>query len=142
MGGPGDVPRIDRTVLAAIGDRLRTARQFVAVQVTSRRGQLRLEARFDPEFDPPALEERVLDVRWYTNDDFRIHYREAWPDGTRATRWDRHPNPHNDRDHRHPPPDAATPGEDRTWPTDFRDVLELVLEDLRERTEDLWREDP
>lgn len=140
MGGRSDagVPRIDRPILEAIRDRLQTARQFEDVSIRTARGQLRLEVRFDPAVDPPELERRVLDVRWYTNDDFRINYLEEWPDRTWTMRWDRHPNPRNDRDHFHPPPGAATPGHDRTWPPDYRDVLELVVSDLHDRTEELW----
>lgn len=140
MGGPADDdgPRIDRPILEEIRDRLRTAPQFQRVAIRTTRGQLRLEAVFDPGVDPRDLHRRVLDVRWYTNDDFRIHYREEWPGRSWAMGWDRHPSPHNARDHLHPPPDAASPGEDREWPTDYRDVLELVIERIRERTAELW----
>jgi len=137
-GADRPVPRIDRPILEDVRDRLRTASQFETVVVRTTEGQLRLEAVFASIVNQPSLVERSLDVRWYTNDDFRIHYREVWDDRSWAMRWDRHPNSHNDRDHVHPPPDASTPGADRTWPSDYRDVLALVLDAIRDRSEELW----
>lgn len=136
---PGDdVPRIDRPILEEIRERLAGAAQFDRARIDHAEGQLRLEVRFDPKTSPPSVEGRSLDVRWYTNDDFRIHYEESRTDGRCAMRWDRHPNTHNSRDHLHPPPAAATPGVDRDWPDDYRDVCSLVLEEIRERTATLW----
>lgn len=144
MGAPGEVrpdggdsPQIDRPILEDIRDRLQTASQFETVELVSSEGQTRLEAAFDPASNPPSLDHRFLDIRWYTNDDFRIHYQEEWADETYQQRWDRHPNPHNSRGHVHPPPDAAIPGDDRTWPTDYRDVLAHVIAAVDDRDEAL-----
>ena len=134
----GEVPRIDRPILEDIRDRLRTASQFESVQIVNREGQTRLEAVLHPASNPPALDRRFLDIRWYTNGDFRIHYQEDWDDETWQQRWDRHPNAHNARDHFHPPPAAATPGKDRSWPTDYRDVMAHVLTSVDERDQELW----
>lgn len=147
MAGPDDdprsepPPRIDRAVLEDVRDRLRTASQFATATIVVTEGQTRLEAIIDPHFDPPAVERRLLDVRWYTNDDFRIHYQEEWPDQTWMERWDRHPSEHNARDHFHPPPSAATPGKDRSWPADYRDVLSLVLSSLADHHDAIWTGD-
>lgn len=137
----GDGPRLDRPILEDIRDGLRTAPQFESVRMDATEGQTRLEAVFDPASNPPSLARRVLDIRWYTNDDFSIHYREDWDDGTCQRRWDRHPNAYNSRDHFHPPPDAGTPGEDRSWPTEYRDVMARVVAAVGERDADL-RDDP
>lgn len=134
-------PRIDRPILEDVRDRLRTAQQFTTVEIVVTDGQTRLEATVDPAFDPPNVDRRFLDVRWYTNDDFRIHYREEWANRKWMQRWDRHPSTHNDRDHFHPPPDAATPGDDRTWPDDHRDVLALVCSTLADRQDTIWNDD-
>lgn len=134
----GDVPRIDHPILEDIRDRLQTASQFRSVTIRVRDGQTRLEAVLDPSSNPPSLARRFLDIRWYTNGDFRIHYQEDWDDGTWQQRWDRHPNAHNDRDHFHPPPGAGTPGEDRSWPTDYRDVMAEVVAAVGERETELW----
>lgn len=136
----GADPRIDRPILEDVRDRLQTASQFDSVAITSSQGQTRLEAVFDPGSNPPSLDRRFLDIRWYTNDDFRVHYQEEWDDETWQQRWDRHPNAHNARDHYHPPPAAATPGEDRSWPGDYRDVMAHVLTAVRERHEELWND--
>ena len=145
MADPSDkadrkTPRIDRAILEDIGDRLRTTPQFDSTTIVTVDGQTRLKAVVDSSWNPPAVEQRYLDVRWYTNDDFRIHYQERWADETWMKRWDRHPNDHNDRDHLHPAPDAATPGEDRSWPTDYRDVMALVLSALAERDDAIWEQ--
>jgi hypothetical protein len=136
----GKPPRIDRAILEDIGDRLRTTPQFDSAPIVTADGQTRLKAVVDSNRNPPEVEQRYLDVRWYTNDDFRIHYHERWVDRTWMKRWDRHPNDHNDRDHLHPPPNAATPGEDRSWPADYRDVMALVLSALADRNDAIWEQ--
>ena len=136
-GGDGG-PEIDRAVLEAIRDRLRTAPQIETAEIVVADGQTKLEAKLTAVATPNRIDRRFLDIRWYTNDDFRIHYQEDWPEGTWRQRWDRHPNDHNERDHFHPPPDAATPGEDRTWPAAFQAVLKLVVDGVRTRTDSLW----
>jgi len=138
-GGDGDSPEIDRGVLETIRDRLRTAPQIDAAEIVVADGQTKLKAPLTAAATPRAIERRFLDVRWYTNDDFRIHYQEDWEAQTWCQRWDRHPNAHNSQDHFHPPPNATTPGEDRAWPTAFQAVLELVVNDVRTRTETLWQ---
>ena len=136
-GGDGS-PKIDRAVLEAIRDRLRTAPQIETAEIVVADGQTKLEATLTAAATPTEIDRRFLDIRWYTNGDLRIHYQEEWPEGTWRQRWDRHPNDHNERDHLHPPPDAATPGEDRTWPAAFQAVLRLVVDGVRTRTDSLW----
>ncbi len=133
-------PRIDTPLLRDIRDRLRNVDHFESVEITAAEGQKRLNAVFDPSISPPAVKERFLDIRWYTNDDFRIHYQENWNNHRWMQRWDRHPNEHNDREHFHPPPDASTPGNNQTWPRDYRDVMSQVISSLNERTSELWAE--
>jgi hypothetical protein len=89
---------------------------------------------------PATVSEAALTVRWYTNDDFKIQYRETHTESAWECRWDRHPNPHNTRNHFHPPPAAPTPGNDASWPTDHRDVLSLVLNEIEERISALWND--
>jgi len=81
-----------------------------------------------------------LTVRWYTNDDFTLHYREGHTDRVWECRWDRHPNPHNTRDHFHPPPAAEAPGDDASWPADHRDAVSVVLDEIEDRIATLWDE--
>ena len=139
MTGDEGVPEIDRAVLQAVRNRLRTAPQIDTAVIGVADGQTKLEATLTAAVTPATIDRRFLDIRWYTNDDFRIHYQEDWPDRTWCQRWDRHPNEHNDRDHLHPAPDAATPGEDRTWPRTFEAVLKLVVDGVRTRTDALWQ---
>lgn len=136
----GSPAPIDRPILEYIRDRLETTRQFTGVELTEADGHLELRAVFADDYYPAGITETTLFVRWYTNDDFTIHYREHHDDGDWECRWDRHPNPHNTRDHFHPPPDAATQGDDETWPDDYRDVIGLVLDEIEARIHALWND--
>lgn len=120
--------------------RLTGTRQVKQVSITDASGHLELHVTFAPIYYPTPVDDASLAVHWYTNDDFKIHYRDVRSDRTWECRWDRHPNPHNSRDHFHPPPTAPTSGEDASWPTDHRDVLALVLEEIEQRIADLWNE--
>lgn len=139
MTGDDSVPEIDRGILEPVRDRLHTAPQIETAVIVVAEGQTELEATLTPKATPSRIERRFLDIRWYTNGDFRIHYQEDWRDRTWCQRWDRHPNEHNDRDHFHQPPAGATPGEDRTWPGEFQAVLKLVVDGVRTRTDSLWQ---
>lgn len=136
----GSPAPVDRPVLEFLRERLVATRQVDTATITDATGHLELRVTLASTYYPDTIERAVLAVRWYTNDDFKIHYRETHADSTWECRWDRHPNPHNDRDHFHPPPTASTPGEDRSWPTDHRDVLGLVLDETEERIADLWND--
>lgn len=137
--GDGRSPApIDRPILEFVRDRLATTRQFDTVAITDSESHLELRASLDAEYVPADVSSVLLGVRWYTNDDFKIHYSEDHAETVWERRWDRHPNPHNSRDHFHPPPDAATPGRDASWPADYRDVLRLVLDETECRIERLW----
>lgn len=129
---------IDRPILEFIESRLASTPQIDESAVTDENGHLELRATVDSSYYPDVVEEALLVVRWYRNDDFQIHYTESHDDGRWECRWDRHPNPHNTREHYHPPPDAPTPGEDADWPADYRDVISTVFGDIEERIESLW----
>lgn len=134
----GSTAPIDRAVLEYLRGRFEATSQVGTATITDDEGHLELRVEFDAAYYPADSTDAALSVRWYANDDFAVHYREKRPDGDWECRWDRHPNTHNSRSHFHPPPDAATPGEDRHWPTDVRDVIETVLDDVEERIEALW----
>lgn len=136
-GGRSPAP-IDRPILEFVRDRLDSAEQFERVGLADPADRLELRGVLANSYYPPLVSEATLTVRWYTNDDFTIHYRESHEESDWECRWDRHPNPHNSRDHFHPPPNAATPGTDENWPTDYREVIRLVLDDVEERIRTLW----
>ncbi|EJN57643.1 hypothetical protein [Halogranum rubrum] len=122
--GDGASPApIDLPTLEFLQTRLRATAQVAQAIVTDESGHLELSVTLTPSYYSEAVEEASLTVRWYTNDDFN-----------------RHPNPHNTRDHLHPPPTALTPGDDASWATDYRDVLRLVLDEVEERVATLWDE--
>jgi hypothetical protein len=137
--GDGRSPApIDRSILGFLRTRLAATRQVEQATITDESGHLELAVVFVSAYYPPSVDEATVTVRWYTNDDFKIHYREVHIDGSWECRWDRHPNPHNTRDHFHPPPAAPTPGADDSWPVDHRDVLTLVLDEIEQRITHLW----
>ena len=139
-GDGGSPAPIDRPILEFLQTRLRSTQQVEQATITDASGHLELHVRFASPYYPATVDEATLTVRWYTNDDFKIHYREVHPEHAWECRWDRHPNPHNTRDHFHPSPTAPTPGDDTSWPTDHRDVLRLIFDKVEERIAALWDE--
>ncbi|MFC6719561.1 hypothetical protein ACFQGT_13775 [Natrialbaceae archaeon GCM10025810] len=112
-------------------------RTFESAEIVEE-GKLHLRVDVSGDYYPSEVSAR-LEIRWYRNDDFTVHYREVRRDGAWMCRWDRHPNAHNSRDHFHPPPNASrTDAEDAQWPDDHRDVTRLVLDRIEERIETLW----
>lgn len=139
-GDRGSPAPIDRPILEFLQRRLRATNQVEQAIITDASGHLELRVVLASTYYPATVDEAVGTVRWYTNDDFKIHYREVHPEDAWECRWDRHPNPHNTREHFHPPPTAPTPGDDASWPTDHRDVLRLVLNEVEQRIAALWSE--
>ena len=139
-GEDGDPAPIDRPVLEFLRDRLATTGQVRTATVTDAGGHLELRVELSETYYPDDVRATTLSVRWYTNDDFTIHYREEHVESDWECRWDRHPNPHNNREHFHPAPDASTPGEDASWPADDREMTRVVLAEIESRIADLWDE--
>lgn len=119
------VGSIDRAVLIAIKQRLRTAAHITETVVAPKRKKPTLTAVFDTSYFPPSVSEAYYDIRWYTSGDFEIHYQENWTDGTWQRRWNRHPR-NGSRTHYHPPPDAMNPPTTISLPTNYHDVLQIV----------------
>lgn len=129
---------VDRTVTDRIGRRLRQNPRFDRVAFQPAVAPNSVVADYDQGYFPAAVSRAALQCRWYETDDFSIQYIEQYDESTWECRWDRHPNSHNTRDHFHPPPDAATPGDDATYATDWRDVLATVLDTLDDRIQAFW----
>ncbi|WP_244605256.1 hypothetical protein [Halorussus halobius] len=101
-------------------------------------GKPHLRVDLSGAYYPSEISAR-LEIRWYRNDDFNVHYQEEQRDASWECRWDRHPNAHNSRDHFHPPPAASRDrAEDARWPPDHRDVGRLVFGRIEKRIETLW----
>lgn len=139
-GDGGSPAPIDRPILEFLQTRLQATGQVSRASITDASGHLELHVVFASPYYPAAVDEAQLAIRWYTNDDFKLHYREQHADHDWECRWDRHPNPHNTRDHFHPPPTAPTPGKDASWPDDHRDVVALVLDEIEDRITAIWSE--
>lgn len=138
-GGSDDIGGVDSDVLERIGRRLRGSARFSSVEYRPSFAPNAVVAHFDGGYFPTDVERANLRIRWFETDDFNVHYSEQYRDGeTWECRWDRHPNNHNNRGHFHPPPDAATPGEDTVFPRDWREVISHILSELDERIQSFW----
>lgn len=139
---PADPPTtgpIDTALLDRIAARLAGSARFDDVVARPEYAPAAVVADYDLGYFPAGVTRASLRVRWFETDDFSIHSTESYRSGDAwECRWDRHPTDHNTRDHVHPPPDAATPGEDTTHPSDWRDVLATVLTHIDERIEAFW----
>ncbi|WP_226042742.1 hypothetical protein [Natrinema sp. DC36] len=134
-----EVGGIDTDILEQIGLHLERTNRFAETVFQPEYAPSSVVAEYDMGYFPTAIERAYLQVRWYETDDFNIHYSEQYDTEDHwECRWDRHPNDHNTRSHFHPPPDAATPGDDVEYAEDWRDILSDVLGDLDDRIEAFW----
>ena len=130
---------IDRSVLERIQSRLASTR-LVESSTLVADGSLHLRIVLSSDYYPSDLTAR-LEIRWYRNDDFNVQYQEQRQENAWTCRWDRHPNPHNSRDHFHPPSAASqADAQDEQWPKDHRDVCQLTLDYVEDRIKTLWEE--
>ncbi|QHS18144.1 hypothetical protein GWK26_13815 [haloarchaeon 3A1-DGR] len=128
---------IDRAVLERMRSRFIGSRQIESAEIVDEQ-KVYLRVTLSDEYYPNEVLAR-LEIRWYRNDDFTMHYQENRKDEAWNCRWDRHPNAHNTRDHFHPPPMASqSDADDAQWPADHRDMCRLVLDFLEERIETVW----
>lgn len=134
-GAPIDFDRLD-----VIEERLATDERFTRIERRSEFAPDRLVCVYDPRFYPSSVSAAHVEIVWFENDDFSIHYHEDHARGEFDHRWDRHPSEHNTRDHVHPGPEASTPGDDTSHPSDWRDVLSEVLWEIETRQRGFWRE--
>jgi len=138
---PPDTGPIDVAVLDRAAAHLARSTRFEAVESEPSYAPNAVVADYDLGYFPGGVRRASLRVRWFETDDFSVHYAEQYQtDDSWECRWARPPNDHNDREHFHPPPDAATPGADDDHPEEWRDVLAVVLARLDERIEAFWSE--
>jgi len=134
-GAPIDFDRLD-----VIGERLATDSRFSHVDEQPAFASERLVCVYSQRFYPQGVQAARLEVVWFENGDFSLHYHEEHETGVFDHRWDRHPSSHNDRDHVHPGQDAPTPGDDTLHPEDWRDVLSMVLSEIENRQRAFWED--
>ncbi len=98
-----------------------------------------LYALLDADQYPGSVTAARVDIRWFTTDDFSIHYIEKWAEtDTWECRWDRHPNPHSARTHFHEPPDCAKVSDLKLGSLHPLEVYSTVLTAIEQRIEALW----
>lgn len=134
-GAPVDFDRFN-----IIRERLATDDRFTRIDEQPEFAPERLVCVYDQRFYPEHVQTARLEVVWFENGDFSLHYHEEDETGEFDHRWDRHPSGHNARDHIHLGPDAPTPGEDMSHPSDWRDVLSMVLSEIEDRQRAFWEE--
>ena len=133
-----DTGPLDEDVLRAIRGRLLQDERFEHVRFEPSSSRVRnLGAKYDRSLFPDRIQSARLDIRWYIGGDFSVHYCEEWRNGTQwECRWDQHPKPVG-RAHFHAPPDAGQ-ATAAAFPSDYRDLLSIVLSYIAERIETLW----
>lgn len=142
--GDGDAPEsfhgapIDFDRLDVVRERLATDDRFSRIVARPSFAPERLVCEYDERLYPETVHAARLEVVWFENGDFTLHYHEDHEPGAFDHRWDRHPSEHNARDHVHPGPDAPTPGVDESHPRDWRDVLSTVLTEIEDRQRGFW----
>ncbi|AUV84214.1 hypothetical protein C2R22_21865 (plasmid) [Salinigranum rubrum] len=129
---------IDFDRLDLIRDRFATDERFTQIVDQPEFASERLVCVYDTRFYPSSVQNARVEIVWFENGDFSLHYYENHVEGTFDHRWDRHPSDHNARDHIHPGPDAPTPGDDSSHPSDWRDVLSMALAEIEARQRAFW----
>lgn len=132
---------IDFARLDLLATRLSTDDRFERVEEQPAFAPGRLVCVYNTRLYPSSVRTARLEIVWFENGDFSLHYHEEHSGehgGTFDHRWDRHPSDHNARDHIHAGPDAPTPGTDASHPTDWRDVLSSVLSEIDVRQRGFW----
>lgn len=132
-GAPVDFDRLE-----VIRERLATDSRFSRINDQPTFAPDRLVCIYDQRFYPNKVQTARLEIAWFENGDFSLHYHEDHETGAYDYRWDRHPSDHNSRDHVHPGPAAPTPGIDTSHPPDWRDVLSMVLTEIEDRQRAFW----
>jgi hypothetical protein len=134
-GSPVDFDRLN-----VVAKRLATDDRFTRIESRPEFAPDRIVCRYDSGFYPRRVQGARLEVVWFENGDFSLHYHETHEDGAVDHRWDRHPSDQNSRDHVHPGRDAPTPGDDASHPEEWRAVLSLVLGEIEARQRAFWSE--
>jgi hypothetical protein len=134
-GAPVDFARLN-----VVAERFATDERFTGIEIQPKFAPDRIVCHYDPGFYPQRVRSARLEIVWFENGDFSLHYHEEHQEGEFDHRWDRHPSDHNTRDRVHPGPDAPTPGDDASRPAEWRDVLSMVLGEVEARQRAFWTE--
>jgi len=88
---------------------------------------------------PKPVNAAYLDIRWFTTEDFSLHYVEVHEDEKHwECRWDRHPNAHNTRLHFHKPPSATEVADLELSSLHPLEVYSTVFTAIEQRIGALW----
>lgn len=140
MGGE---KTLNETLLRIVAERLGSLSIVDTVRVFPYEKPDAVVAEIVADYYPEDVRRVELECRVYTNGDFSITYREVRSSTDLMARWDRHANPHNNRDHYHEPPRARTDDAvDASYPDDVLEVVSVVLSDVDDRLGDVWDDTP
>lgn len=129
-----DVPTLRTLARRADSHPLVDGWSFEPSSVSPRNLELSLVASAYPKPVPAAR----IDLRWFTTNDYSLHYLETRTDRSAPyqCRWDRHPKTTAPRTHFHPPPGAGGT-EPSSLGSHHLDVLFSVLDWVRDRVDTL-----
>ena len=100
-----------------------------------------LELQLDTGQYPDDVNETRLDVRWFEDGSYTVHYLEVRGNDVWQCRWDRHSKPEAPMAHFHPPPDAGVDIEPSMLEVSHPlDVLFAVLTWIEERISRLFED--
>ncbi|GAA0254434.1 hypothetical protein GCM10009000_083790 [Halobacterium noricense] len=86
-GAPIDFNRLD-----IIHERFATDERFAQIEVQPEFAPERLVCVYNPRLYLRSVQVARLEIVWFENGNFSIHYHEDHEDGTFDHRWDRHPS--------------------------------------------------
>ncbi|WP_080509892.1 hypothetical protein [Halorubrum saccharovorum] len=136
---PGSTGPPDRQTLRLLERQLSSDSLVAEVQFEPDPHEPRLlHASLDTERYPNLVTTAQIDIRWFTTDDFSIHYLEDRRDGQWECRWDRHPNTHNTRLHIHEPPTGASVSDLEFSSLHPLEIYSTVFGAIEQRIESLW----
>lgn len=94
----------------------------------------------DADQYPEGVGAARLEVQWYENGEYNVHYREDRGLDEWQCRWDRLPNPHAAYAHFHRPPraDADDVVDAPNAPDHPHEMLSRTLANVRDRIADCW----
>ena len=137
---------IDEAVLETFAERARSHSLVATVEPVDTGGTISMvRLRLDRDRYPDQIRDARVELQWYTNGDYNIHYIETHrSDEVWQCRWDRHPNPHTNRIHFHPPPEAESSDAMSDHPSDRHPavIFTRTLANIRQRIEALWEDVP
>lgn len=136
-GGPLDIATLSLMGRRAMSHPLAIRWRFRPDSISPRFLEIELAA----EQYPTTVSAARLELRWFEDAAYTIHYLEVRNGALWQCRWDRHPKPDAPRAHFHPPPDAGPEIEPSMLSASHPlELLFSVLDWIEERVAELFED--